>query len=78
MRQDIEETIIESAEVNQEEEIMEIEDIEEALDEEIADVPFAVIENVPVYPGCEKKRNPTPRRKKCMSEKVQKFVQKKV
>jgi len=72
---DIEETIIESAEVNQEEEIMEIEDIEEA-EEEIADVPFAVIENVPIYPGCEKKRSNS-EKKKCMSEKVQKFVQKK-
>ena len=73
---DIEETIIESAEVNQEEEIMEIEEIEEAIEEEIADVPFAVIENVPVYPGCEKKRS-NAEKKKCMSEKVQKFVQKK-
>ena len=72
---DIEETIIESAEVNQEEEIMEIEDIEE-VDEEIGDVPFAVIENVPIYPGCEKKKN-NAEKKKCMSEKVQKFVQKK-
>ena len=72
---DIEETIIESAEVNQEEEIMEIDEIEEA-EEEIADVPFAVIENVPVYPGCEKKRSNADK-KKCMSEKVQKFVQKK-
>ena len=72
---DIEETIIESAEVNQEEEIMEIDEIEEA-EEEIADVPFAVIENVPVYPGCEKKRS-NAEKKKCMSEKVQKFVQKK-
>jgi periplasmic protein TonB len=73
---DIEETIIESAEVNQEEEIMEIEEIEEAIEEEIADVPFAVIENVPVYPGCEKKRSNADK-KKCMSENVQKFVQKK-
>ena len=72
---DIEETIIEFAEVNQEEEIMEIDEIEEA-EEEIADVPFAVIENVPVYPGCEKKRS-NAEKKKCMSEKVQKFVQKK-
>ncbi len=72
---DIEETIIESAEVNQEEEIMEIEDIEE-VEEEIGDVPFAVIENVPIYPGCEKKKN-NAEKKKCMSEKVQKFVQKK-
>ena len=72
---DIEETSIESAEVNQEEEIVEIDDIEEA-DEEIDDVPFAVIENVPIYPGCEKKKN-NAEKKKCMSEKVMKFVQKK-
>jgi len=72
---DIEETIIESAEVNQEEEIVEIDDIEEA-DEEISDVPFSVIENVPIYPGCEKKKN-NAEKKKCMSEKVMKFVQKK-
>jgi len=73
---DIEETIIESAEVNQEEEIAEIEEIEEVVEEEIADVPFAVIENVPVYPGCEKKKSNADK-KKCMSEKIQKFVQKK-
>ncbi len=73
---DIEETVIESAEVDQEEEIVEIEEIEEALDEEIADVPFAVIENVPIYPGCEKKKG-NAEKKKCMSEKIQKFVQKK-
>ena len=72
---DIEETIIESAEVNQEEEIVEIDDIEEA-EEEISDVPFSVIENVPIYPGCEKKKN-NAEKKKCMSEKVMKFVQKK-
>ncbi len=73
---DIEETVIESAEVDQEEEIMEIEEIEDAVEEEIADVPFAVIENVPIYPGCEKKKNNS-EKKKCMSEKIQKFVQKK-
>ena len=73
---DIEETVIESAEVDQEEEIVEIEEIEEAVEEEIADVPFAVIENVPIYPGCEKKKN-NAEKKQCMSEKIQKFVQKK-
>ena len=72
---DIEETIIESAEVNQEEEIVEIDDIEEA-EEEIDDVPFSVIENVPIYPGCENKKN-NAEKKQCMSDKVQKFVQKK-
>ena len=49
--EEVEETIIESTETNQNEEIVEIEEIEEVVEEEIADVPFAVIENVPIYPG---------------------------
>jgi protein TonB len=74
--EDVEETIIESTETDTEEEIVEIEEIEEVVEEEIADVPFAVIENVPVYPGCEGAGN-NDAKKKCMSEKIQKFVQKK-
>jgi len=74
--EEIEETIIESTETNQEEEIVEIEEIVEAVEEEIADVPFSVIENVPIYPGCENAGN-NAAKKACMSEKVQKFVQKK-
>ncbi|UAB81663.1 energy transducer TonB [Marixanthomonas sp. SCSIO 43207] len=75
--EEVEETIIESTEANQEEEIVEVEEIvEEEVEEEIADVPFAVIENVPVYPGCENESN-NAAKKKCMSEKVQRFVQKK-
>ncbi len=73
---DIEETGIESAEVDQEEEIVDIEEIEEVDDEQDIDVPFAVIENVPIYPGCEKKKSNADK-KQCMSEKIQKFVQKK-
>ena len=72
---EVEETIIESTETDQEEEIMEIAEIE-VFEEEIDDVPFAVIENVPIYPGCEKKIG-NAGKKKCMSEKIQKFVQKK-
>ena len=54
---------------------MEVEDIEvEEVDEDI-EVPFAVIENVPIYPGCEKGNNDAKR--KCMSDKINKFVQKK-
>jgi len=72
--EEVEETVIESTETTQEEEI-EIEEIElEEIDEDI-EVPFAVIENVPIYPGCEKGNNDA--KKKCMSEKIQKFVQKK-
>ena len=74
--EEVEETIIESTETNQNEEIVEIEEIEEVVEEEIADVPFAVIENVPIYPGCENAGNNNAK-KQCMSEKIQKFVQKK-
>ncbi len=73
--EEIEETIIESTETSQFEEIVEIETIEEAA-EEILDVPFAVIENVPIYPGCENMKN-NQQRKDCMSEKIDAFVKRK-
>jgi periplasmic protein TonB len=72
---DIEESIIESTETDQMEEIIEIEEIEEVEEEEIEYVPFAVIENVPIYPGCEQSGNNAAKRE-CMSEKIIKFVQK--
>ncbi len=74
--EEVEETVIESTDVDQDAEIVEIEEIEEAVEEEIADVPFAVIENVPVYPGCENEPS-NDAKKRCMSENIQKFVQKK-
>ncbi|WOD44639.1 energy transducer TonB [Hwangdonia lutea] len=40
--------------------------------EEDIEVPFAVIEHVPVYPGCEEGNNAE--KKKCMSEKISNFV----
>lgn len=73
---EIEETIIESTEVDQETEIVEVEEVVEVEGvEEDIEVPFAVIENVPVFPGCEKGNNAA--KKKCMSEKIQKFVTRK-
>jgi len=75
--EEIEETIIESTETDAEEEIVEVEEVEVVEEEEeIADVPFAVIENVPIFPGCESKKNNNDR-KKCMSEKVSKLVNRK-
>ena len=74
---EIEETLIKSTETNQNQEIVEvvrIDEIEEVEEEEIADVPFAVIEDVPIYPGCESMDN-NATRKKCMEEKVMQFVQ---
>ena len=67
--EEIEETVIESTETDQEEEI-EVEEIYEDVE-----VPFSVIENVPEYPGCEKGSNAEKR--KCMSAKIAKFVQRK-
>ena len=75
--EEIEETIIESTETSQDEEIVEVEEVEVVEEEEeIADVPFAVIENVPIFPGCESKKNNN-ERKACMSEKVSKLVNRK-
>jgi protein TonB len=72
---EIEEVIIESTETDEQEEIVEIDEVSEevGVEEVIADVPFAIIENVPIYPGCEKMKNNADR-KKCMSEKITKFV----
>lgn len=71
------ETIIESTETHQDEKIVEVKEIkEEVVEEEIADVPFAVIENVPIYPGCENE-NGNNAKKKCMSEKISAFINKK-
>ncbi len=74
---EVEETIIESTEAKQDEKIVEVKEIkEEVVEEEIADVPFAVIENVPIYPGCEKEKT-NDAKKKCMSTKISEFINKK-
>ncbi|RAJ18238.1 energy transducer TonB [Olleya aquimaris] len=74
--EDVEETIIESTETTQEEVVeVEVADVEVEEVEEDIDVPFSIIENVPVYPGCENAGN-NDAKKKCMSEKIGKFVRK--
>lgn len=39
-------------------------------------VPYAFIQNVPIYPGCEKAKT-NDARKKCMSDKIEKLIQRK-
>lgn len=73
---EIEETVIESTETSQEEQIVEVEDVSFAEEEVIEDVPFAVIENVPIYPGCENEGS-NQAKKDCMSDKIQKLVNRK-
>ena len=70
--EEVEETIIESTESDEE---LEIEDLDIEEVEEDVEVPFAVIENVPVFPGCERGNNE--KKRKCMSDKIAKFVQRK-
>ena len=73
--EEIEETVIESTETSQDEEIVEVEEIAvEEVDEDI-EVPFSVIENVPVFPGCEGGNNDA--KKACMSKKIAQFINKK-
>lgn len=74
--EEVEETVIESTETDQTEEIVEVEEIEIEEVEEDIEVPFAVIENVPIFPGCEGKSGNNAK-KDCMSEKITQFVQKK-
>ncbi|MFK7747300.1 MAG: energy transducer TonB [Kordia sp.] len=49
--------------------------IDEDIDKEI-EVPFAFIEDAPIYPGCEKYKSKE-KRKKCMSEKIDKHIKRK-
>ncbi len=73
---EIEETIIESSEMTQEEriEIVEVSEVNvEEIDEDI-EVPFAVVESVPIYPGCEGGNNNEI--KDCFQKKIMEHVMK--
>ncbi len=69
--EEIEETVIESTETDQEE-IVEVEVLEEEFED--VDVPFAIIEDVPIYPGCEKV--PKSKRRDCFQEQINKHIRK--
>ncbi|PCJ97925.1 MAG: energy transducer TonB [Flavobacteriaceae bacterium] len=70
--EEVEETVIESTETSQEEEVVEVDDVAEMEDFEDLDVPFAVIEDVPVFPGCERAGD----KRKCFNEMMQKHIRK--
>ena len=76
--EEIEETIIESTESSQDDvvhEVMDVDDVEAAEEEEEIIVPFAVIENVPIFPGCESATN-NEERKACFQRLIQEHVRK--
>ena len=71
--EEVEETVIESTETDQEE-IVEIEEIEIEEEFDDVDVPFAVIEDVPIYPGCERVKKSE--RRNCFQEQINKHIRK--
>ena len=72
---EVEETVLESTETD-ENEAVEVEEIEEVVEEEevMEDVPFAIIEDAPVYPGCKGSKA---EKKQCLQDKIKKHVTKK-
>jgi len=74
---EVEETIIESTETSEEESV-EVEEIVEVEEEEDfdEDVPFAIIEDVPIFPGCEKAKGKKAK-KDCLNKSMQKHIQRK-
>ena len=72
---EVEETMLESTEIDQDDiiEVVNIDQVEEVVEEEevVDDVPFAVIEEAPIFPGCKGNKA---ERKKCLGEMIMKHV----
>jgi len=72
------ETVLESTETDESEFIkieMKLDDIEEVVEDEYLekDIPFAIIEEAPVYPGCTGTKE---EKRKCLQEQITKHVSK--
>lgn len=67
--EDTDQPLVEIADISQIESTEEVEEVAE----EIEEVPFQAIQDVPIFPGCEKFKD-NEQRKQCMSDGVQKFV----
>lgn len=65
---EVEETVIQSTEATQKTEIVKVEAVEVEEVEEDVSVPFAVIEDVPIFPGCEKE--PKSKQRDCFQKKM--------
>jgi protein TonB len=71
--EEVEETVIESTETN-DDEIIEVEEVEIEEEFEDVDVPFAVIEDVPIFPGCENVAKSE--RRNCFQDQMNKHIRK--
>jgi len=72
---EIEETILESTETDESEyvEVIEMDDINEVVEDENVDedIPFSIIEDPPVYPGCKGTKE---EKKKCLQLKIAQHI----
>lgn len=68
----IKETVIESTESSEVKEVMKVDDVEFVEGPVDVDVPFAIIENVPVFPGCENESD----KRSCFNKMILKHVKK--
>ena len=71
--EEVEETVIESTETD-EDEVIEVDDVEIEEEDFDVDVPFAVIEDVPIFPGCEKVSKSE--RRNCFQKQMNKHIRK--
>ena len=69
---EVEETVIESTESSEEVEVMEVDEVEYTEEPTDLDIPFSVIENVPVFPGCENAKD----KRVCFNSMIQKHISK--
>ena len=75
--EEIEEMVVQSAETSSNE-VITVQEVV-AVQEEVEEVvPFAVIEVKPVYPGCERFKDKQDRLEKCISQKLNEFLQREV
>lgn len=72
---DIEETVIEAIEPDQNTEITAIESIDVAEEEITEEIPIVLVENAPIFPGCENEKTEENKRE-CFQEMVQRHIRK--
>ena len=69
---EVPETIIEAAEPNQNTEVAKVEDVDYVDIPEDVDVPFILVENAPIFPGCENASD----KRSCFNTKILKHIKK--
>jgi len=74
--EDITETFIEPNDVDQDTKVADVEDVAVAEDDIPEEIPFILIENAPVFPGCENEQTEKDKRA-CFQEQMLKHIRKK-